>query len=313
MVRKNETKEAAARAAKEGNRWFSYTSSTETQRLWPRLMESRADVPEIYLRSGAFDGEVFPYAVFFPENVVFVNGRAVKTRQKMVAFYAVDPRGPRIAVLENVRAAVERTDHPLDQIQSLRVEDVLLSAVVSIRSPSVSSRIGFNSVRDNLFQPVIEVVRNRFNRREGFPAGVPSGGEPTGIRKKLAAVPRISLKFVNYGAKSLLPGQDVRAALFRESVNMKTLRKGLFRLIDHFSAPVLLLKTDGELIAVEEPAKIRTRKKMEYGGIFTFIPLDKVSHTSIEGSAPAKLVIRLTGGGTAQFSFPDAEGLDVFL
>ncbi len=291
--------ESSPPGEKGDTRWFSYTSTAQTQRLWPRLIERRADLPAVFLRDGTFDGEVFPYTVLIPDNVVFVNGRAVRTRQTIVALF-----DDRVLVLDNKRAAVERKVHLLDRIRYLRVEEVLLSGVLEVSSDSGSSRAGFNAARDNLFLPVFAAVRERFNRGTGTGRTAPKA-----LRERLEAVPGITLKFVNYGMRSLPPGQEVRAVLYKESMNLKTARRGIFRLIDRYSAPVLLIKTDGELIVIEEPAGVRSRKKMEYGGIFTFIPLEKIRDMSVAPGVPPRLTIGLKDGDAVGVTLPDADGL----
>jgi hypothetical protein len=286
-----------------GHDWFSYTSSSVTMRLWPRVIESADDLPTAFVGAVAPDRAQFPYTVFIPENVVFSQGRAVRTRQKLLTLLP-----DRLVVLENIRSAIERREHRLDEILYLKVEDVLLSGIITVNSTAGSSRIGFNTVRDNLFAPIIAALRGRFNR------GAALAPRPADeARNIIEAVPGISFKFVNYALKSLFPGQAVGDILFKDSANVKTSRRGLLRLIDHYTAPALLMHCGGELIVIEEPAKVRARKKMEFGGIFTFIPREKIEGVVVAEAAPVELVIRLAGGETVQLPLPDAAGLDLFI
>jgi hypothetical protein len=290
-----------------GKSWFGYTSSRETMRTWPRPITSTREIPQAFQSSGIFDSEVFPYAVYIPENIVLINAQVIKTRQKIVSLLP-----DRIVFIAVTRGGLETVEHRLSEIELLRTENVLLSAVLSLRSPAGVSRVGYNGAGDLYFEPIIRAVREGFNRSSWAASASEPGLERLAEMIQAKAGPDIGLKFVNFAARSLFPGQIVESAVFKDSAGISGPDKGIFFRRLKFTSPILLMSTRNEIISIEEPIKLRAKKTKEFGGISTFVPREKIAGVSVKKGKPVKTVIRLISGSTLQFIMPDSDGLETF-
>jgi hypothetical protein len=271
-----------------GEQWEATMSSRRTMQTWPRRISGMEDVPEDFAGCGAFDGATYEQAVFVPEDMVLINGRPTKTLPKVVLL-----QGDRLTVLEKTRKGIVSVAHVLSDIHLLRVRKVLLSAEFSVASRRGFSRISYNAARHSLFDPFQTAIRHAWIGRREASRSMVSAETQT---EKLAALPGIHHKFVSYGAAALLPGETIIKMLFRDSINIKKTRRGLFRWIDHFTSPLLVMRTENELIMVEEPGRMRKRKEREFGGIFTYVPLSRIKTMALEEGEPARLRIELPDG-----------------
>jgi hypothetical protein len=257
-----------------GEQWEATMSSRRTMQSWPRRIEGLEDVPEDFAGCGAFDGVTYEQAVFVPEDMVLINGRPTKTLPQVVLL-----QGDRLTVLEKTRKGIVSVAHVLSDIHLLRVRKVLLSAEFSVASRRGFSRISYNAARHSLFDPFQAAIRHAWIGRREASRGMVSAEKQT---EKLAA--------------ALLPGATIMKMLFRDSINIKKTRRGLFRWIDHFTSPLLVMRTEDELIMVEEPGRMRNRKEREFGGIFTYVPLSHITTMALEEGDPARLRIDLPDG-----------------
>jgi hypothetical protein len=271
-----------------GEQWEATMSSRRTMQTWPRRIGGLEDVPEDFAGCGAFDGATYEQAVFVPEDMVLINGRPTKTLPQVVLL-----QGDRLTVLEKTRKGIVSVAHVLSDIYLLRVRKVLLSAEFSVASHRGFSRIAYNAARHSLFDPFQAAIRHAWSGRQEAPRSMVSAENQA---EKLAALPGIHHKFVSYGAAALLPGATIMKMFFRDSINIKKTRRGLFRWIDHFTSPLLVLRTEDELIMVEEPGRMRNRKRREFGGIFTYLPLSLIKSMALEEGDLSRLRIELPDG-----------------
>ena len=271
-----------------GDQWGATMSSRRTMQTWPRRISGPEDIPEDFVGCGAFDGATYEEAVFVPEDMVLINGRPTKTLPQVVLL-----QGERLTILEKTRKGIVSVSHDLSDIHLLRVRKVLLSAEFSVASRRGFSHISYNAARHSLFDPFQAAVRRAWIGRKEAPGVMPSVETQ---REKLAALPGIHHKFVSYGATALLPGESIVKMLFRDSINIKKTRRGLFRWIDHFTSPLLVMRSEDEMIMVEEPGRTRKRKQREFGGIFTYVPLSRIKTMALEEGEPARLRIELPDG-----------------
>jgi hypothetical protein len=85
---------------------------------------------------------------------------------------------------------------------------------------------------------------------------------------------------MNYAKRSLLPGEQVAHFILQPEVRVEVLRllgNSLFR---RLSNPHLTILTDRELILVQDGDGKRSGGSAKYGGVWSYIPLDKIMSIS---------------------------------
>ena len=131
------------------NRWFSYTSTTETQRSWPRIISSLGDVPSYFKDYFYIEANTFPYTVFIPEDIVIIHARARQMNPKLISLY-----NEKIIILEKTKKGINQQYHNFYGINYLMIESILLTSGFKISSSNVVSQVYFNSVRDDFFKKI---------------------------------------------------------------------------------------------------------------------------------------------------------------
>jgi|GEM_PF-5502257 len=289
-------------------RWFSYTSSTETTRSWPKLMKSYEDLPRPFKESGYFNTEKIPYTILIPQSFVVFPNKIIKTNPKLILLYDNN-----VTVLEQKRSKIDSKCHYLNDIYYIKRRSILLSANIAIISSAGASSLSFNAVCDELFKPIINTVRKFYNKLDTGPDNDESLNE--NHEKELLKIERlddITCKFINYGINSIIHGQNIKDVIYQKTINLRSIKKGIFKWINNFTSPLLLIKTDNELIIIEEPVKIRNAKKKEYGGLYTYIPLGKIDKINIYKDIFRKMEIKLINGVSFNLFFSEDKNLNKY-
>ena len=281
-------------------RWFSYTSSTETMRTWPKIITSADEIPENFGTGILPDMEEFPYMVFIPADIFLFANRAVRTKPLLVFM-----SNEKITVMEDNKGYIETISHYYNDIHYIKTYRILLAANITISSSSGISSLNFSAARDDFLQPFIEVFRNYYNK----PEQKKIDGKDI---LKIKSADHIDYKFINYGMNSLLPDQIITDIVYQESINLKEEGIKFSGRQKKYSAPFLIIKTGDELIIIEEPTMIRSRRKLEYGGIYTFIPLRNINKIDIATGLLNKMIISLKNSESKEFYFLPGKSLTGF-
>jgi hypothetical protein len=241
-----------------------------TKSSWAQPIKSYADVPDVYkdfFDSFLANGRGFPYVVLTPSYENFIH----KTSEKLIC-----DGGCEIVVLEKSGNTFETQHYPLEGIIYVEFRIVLLDASFKICGVTglgvqTTSTFKFNSVTDYLFSPFLRRIRL-------------AGANSTQMvqSKELEKFDNLyqrSYKFMNYGKRSLLGGEQVLHIYLQTEIRepiLKFIGKALFKRISPTHMSIL---TDREFILIQEE---ETRSgKERYGGIWSYIPLRKISSLTL--------------------------------
>jgi hypothetical protein len=284
------------------NKWFSYTSTTETMRTWAKIISNIDEVPSYFKDYFYIEDNIFPYTIFIPEDTVIIHARAKRTNPMLASLYK-----EKIIILEKTKKGINQSFHNFNGINYLKIESILLYAGIKISSSNAVSHLHFNSVKDDFFKQINEKIRRYYIKAN------PKKDISLNFEEKLSeyySQGKISFKFMNYGINSLLPEQKIKKFIFQESINVKRYQKIFLKWFNRFTTPLLVLLNGDELIIIEEPVKVKKDKEIEYGVIFTYIPLAKIKDITFEKSEYTKMSIKLLNKEIKNIYFTNEKDLE---
>jgi hypothetical protein len=250
---------------------FPKLSGAELARSsWAKPIESYSEVPEVYKDFFApflAQGNAFPYTVLSPSHERFIH----RTSEKLICEVENE-----IYVLERNANTFETQCYPLEGISYIEYRTALLASSIKICGVTshgvyTSSTLKFNSVTDYLFTPIVKRVRHaKINSTKAVENTKP---------EEFDYLAKVNYKFMNYARHCLLRGETVIHSILqpeiRESV-LTILGRTYYKTISPTHMSIL---TDGELIIIREEAG--RRKEDRYGGIWDYIPLNKIISLSL--------------------------------
>jgi hypothetical protein len=260
------------------------TGYAQTRLSWARQVESYDELPATYhdrLKALLRDRPL-PHAVLtstFP-------GYLHRENEKLV--FSLDRQ---LYVWERIKNDLNCACYALEDIQTLEVGTVLLYAWLGIRGIAsdgalTTSLLKFNGVNDWLFAPFIQEIR-------GIAGDWVEADRELEIQKLDNRV-QPNFKFRNYARRSLMPGEKTIDALWQPEIRHKLLTlvgRSFFRTI---AMTHLLILTDQELIVIrEDKDSPRWRDESRYGGVWTYIPLDKITSISLTAKEPNLLILSI--------------------
>ncbi len=261
------------------------TSAAEQTRLsWARPVRSAEELPQAYrpfIDALPTEG-VFPYAVITPTFAGFLRRETEKLMCSV---------GAHLYVVEKSKGALVTTCFAFEDIHFLEAGAVLLNDWLQIRGrasdgASAVIRLKFNAVTERLFTPFVEKIRGAAN----YPSGIDREAE----LKKLDNADLLSFKFKNYARRSILPGAHINAVVSQPEIR-KTVVKVLGRAFQRTIAMShVLIVTDRELIIVhDDPDSPKWRNDTRYGGVWDYIPLNKIAAVELTEQATGLLALTM--------------------
>ena len=237
-LNKNIEKNISSNAS--ANRWFSYTSTTETIRTWPKIISNIDEVPSYFKDYIYIESNRFPYTIFIPEDVVIIHVRAKRTNPILISLYK-----EKVIILEKTKKGISQQYHNFYGINYLKIESILLYSGIKISSSNVVSHIHFNSIRDDFFKQINERIRKYYINMDN------KKNTQLNFEEKLSeyySQGKINYKFMNYGIKSLLPGQKIKKFIYQEPINVRRFKNSFLKWLYYYTTPMLLILNDDELI-----------------------------------------------------------------
>lgn len=249
---------------------------------WARSLHSVEDLPQPFLEtfSSLFSDGPFPYVIYAPPDRWGIKS----TPAKLLCL-----GDNKLVIFEQTGSSISSQSFKYQEITLIEKGTSLLYSWLKIQGiiggQSTSALIEYNTVVNDLFVPVVNNLRTVTH--------VPS---PTHKVEKTATDPfrklRLqNLKFTNLAQESLLPGEDPVFWIFQQTIRGKV----LFFFPSLISAAHMHILTDHELILIREEYN-KSSKKGNYGAIWTYIPLPKISALEITADSQTpylSLVIRL--------------------
>ena len=270
----------------------SLRSREKTRLPWASLIESYTTVPEVY--TDFFDplrtaGRDFPYTVLTPayENFIY------PTTEKLIS-----DLGNEIYVLERSGNTFTSLCYPTQGIIYVERGTMLLDSWLKIcgltgQDGLKTTTLKFNTVTDFLFAPILKCIR--------FASVSDNDAVLSSELKKFDHLSHVNYKFMNYAKRSLLGDEKVIQTFLQPEIRkakLPFLGKSYNRTISPTHITIL---TDQELIVIREDENWRDQTR--YGGIWDFIPLNKIVslNYSEKGEDLLELSIHLTEGACLNF------------
>ena len=245
------------------------SADERTRSSWAKPIESYEAVPEVYRDFFApfqEEGRAFPHTVLTPSYEGFIH----RSTEKLVCDLEHE-----IWILERSGNTYQAQCYPLEGISYVEVRTILLDSRIKITGVTkhgvpASTTIRFNSVTDYLLMPFVERIRL---------AAIGSKGAISDSElEKFDHWVRMNYKFMSYARRSLLGGEKVVQAILQPEIRSKALSI-LGRTYSRTISPAhVSILTDRELILIREEERHGGEDK--YGGIWDYVPLNKISRLS---------------------------------
>jgi hypothetical protein len=271
------------------------SAAEQTRLSWARAVEAYDQLPEIYRDFFA----TLPRTDRFPRIIITPTLEGFIQRQTEKLVCSLDDE---IYVVERIKNTLVTTRYSIGCISYVQVGKILLKAWMTIRGIAsdgipASSTFRFNAVNDYLFAPMLDRIR-------GAPRG-PAGADLNVERSKFNYLNRLNFKFMNYGRGSLVPGERVASIVLQPEIRAKVLAAlsvPWFRTV--FPAYLMVL-TDSELIIIMEENTGFWRQEIKYGGIWNYVPLNKITAISFTRQDADRL--------TLSIQLPEDDHIDLLL
>lgn len=254
-------------------------SSKETMKYWALRIDSPEEVPPVFkdeVKGIVGDSADVPYIIFAPQNE-----RLGKPAQDTLLAMTKES----IWVLEDNEENIRQTRFAMQEIQLLQVGSILLNSWIKICGMSddqyACKVIHYDTVLEDLFIPVIDKAHIGMLKLADVKT------EPQISELEYLNDNRLkdtSLKFYQYGAQSLLPGQKICCSIYQPRLEEKD-QPGM---TDQERAPHLSILTDEELIIIQETQQAKEATTKKYSGIWTHIPLRYIQEIKMERMDPKK-------------------------
>jgi len=257
------------------------SAAEQTRLSWARPVRSLEELPPAY--HSFFAGEAFPYAVLTPTFAGFMR----RETEKLVC--CLDDR---LIILEKTSGEPKCTAFPLNTLNYVEIGGVLLKAWIKFQGRADNSTtlttitLRYNAVTDRLFTPFIDRIRGTGGNPIEFPRDLELS--------KLDDVVLPSFKFRNYARHSILPGDRVIAVLAQPEMRRPVIRLGHWTYQRTIATAHVLILTDRELIVIhDDPDSPQSFDKTRYGGVWDYIPLNKIQRIGCRDRDAAILSVML--------------------
>jgi len=285
--------------------WFTYSSQeAPSKRFWTRAIASYEEIPSGFLASFPGEDAGFPYSVLIPGEQASETQPAVNPQ--MLCLYA-----DRLVSLEAIHGEVQTTEYALRSISSIEHGRVLLNSWMTIHSASRSKTFNFSSSVEHVFSPIVKAIRGAGDASEPEGSGVKTQEEIA----KLGYVWKRNFKYFNYATQSLAPDSTIEASAYQEDISLSKLNFFGKPIFSSYLSGHLTILTDRELIFVKESEEIRAIHDTSYGGVFRYIPVEKVKALTFEKSDDKKVDcladISLVDGKHYQLQFSSATAVQL--
>jgi hypothetical protein len=248
------------------------SASEQTRLSWARPARSYDDVPDIFrdlLATLTHDSGSLPYTVLAPSFQGFLR----RPNEKLICTFDDE-----IWVMEKVQNRAVATCYPVGEISSVEAGSILLKAWITLKGMDSSSALNastlqFNAVSESLFTPIVNKVRPM--------PDTSSGVDHSAEVAKLNCLAPLNFKFMNYARRTIIPGEKVIQFVLQPEVRVDAPRLFGRSWWGSIYPAHLTVLTDKELIIIRDEAGVRWNPDAKHGGIWTYIPLDKIAATCV--------------------------------
>jgi hypothetical protein len=259
------------------------SAAEQTKKSWAEELSSYEEIPAVYLpflETLPIAAGDFPLTILTPTFEGFLRRRLTENLVTRI--------GNSIYIVENRASGLVITEHKIEHINCIEEATFLLRSWIRIHSAAegklTTTWLEFNTVSMRLFQPMILAMRQ-------YPP--PSTDRYNPERDKFNHLARQHYKFMNYARKSLLPDEIVCTFILQPEIT-KPLFKGWGLKLRKTVVPKhICTLTDKELILIREEIKLWWHVGSNYGGIWQYIPLSRISSIQLKPQSDELLALSI--------------------
>jgi len=236
-----------------------------TTASWARSVRSWEEIPSIF-KEFVCQLEPFPYIIDSPAD----NWGKKCTNHKLICMYQ-----EKIIVLELIKNRVTEVCYWFKDIQHIEQGKMLLYSWIGIHGmvggKLAKSIVEYNSVVAALFEPIAAMIRQVHL--------LPNHSSNDQNLSQLNFLKQLNYKFFNYASECILPGEKIMDRVYQCAIYEKRLRV----FTRSITLAHLTILTDKEIIIIKEEEIIKVQGKYDFknGGVWAYIPVDKIINMNI--------------------------------
>lgn len=256
------------------------TGARQTMAAWTKVVDSLEDVHPAY--KSFFEGRKFPFTLLAP-SLAKPKG---KTTEKLIC-----DMDDAIHILERKGGQVVAKSYPYRDICTVEVGSILLSSWLTVSGitstgETSASTIDFNTSSFRHYEIFLKKLRPSPNEN--------GEGQSKAEQDKFDYLSALNFKLMNYGRSSLIGGETVRQVILQSEIK-KPVWAALGDLFQRLvTPPHLTVLTSHELILIEDIGRGRKAHESQYGGIWQYIPLQRIQSATWSETGDDCLTLSLT-------------------
>jgi len=246
-----------------------------TTASWARTITSYEGIPQVFAEFVP-QMEPFQYIIYSPPD----RWGDRQANSKLTCMYQ-----DRIVVLEVINNKASEACYWFKDINYIEQGTMLLYSWIGIHGmidgKLSTSIVEYNAVVAHLFNRIVKTIRQVHL--------MPDNRDDDRELSKLEFLNKLNYKFFNYSRESILPGEKIIDTVYQPAMY----EKFLIVLKKIVTLAHLIILTDKEIIIIkdDELVKIKKRYDFKHGGVWAYIPLDKIINMTITVNEKKGLLI----------------------
>lgn len=240
---------------------------------WARQVKEEQELPEsfaAFFKSIPNHLERFPYTVFAPPEKLY---RKKSTPKLLVLL------DDRLYIAEKLNKQIQVACFCYQDINYIETGSILLHSWITINGKTdgkqVTITVEYNSVAEIFFKPIVEKVRSSINHLDQSDFAKAQFKKE---QSKFDALIKMNFKYMNFGKRSLLPGEQIQQFILQPDIRVKFLK--YFQRTLSFTHLTIL--TDHELIFIKDDDSFKMAQHVRYGGVWRYISLQKIMKIAVD-------------------------------
>lgn len=250
---------------------YKKAAPVEVDSGWARVILSFYDIPDEFRGSVPATAE-FPYTVYLAEENG--SGASKKRPAQLLSLYR-----DHLIVREAVHGQVSATGYPFQAISKIEHGRRLLDSWVKITTRSSSTMFAFNTVTEQVMEPVIQALRSGTHQPETVGSVQKRDSREL---SKLSYLWSRNMEYFHMAQESILSGTKILGSVYQpEQPLSKRKRITSFGKNQELPGHVAIL-TDHDMILINKRQADNGAGKLAYGTITTYLPMAQIQHVSFQ-------------------------------
>ena len=261
------------------------TGARQTMMAWSKVIESREEIPAIYqshVEKYCGVGQPFPLVIWMPA----LDRNLGRTTERLIC-----DTPEAVHIFEKNGQQVNSLSYLYKNVYSVEDGNILLDSWLTISGQTQTGEnrvttLYFNTTSKHHFEGILHKLRGFLQEADASSLAAQ--------KDKFNSLSGRSFKFMNYGRESLLPDETVQGFIHQPGIKNPFFTIFGMTFYKPASLAHMAVRTDRELILIQETGDDKEMSPARYGGIWQYIPLHCVDSVTVEDTAEdrVKLLIR---------------------